>query len=78
VRAKQLDTRIDGGKVLAVFLEADTQRPLPVAVDVQAGKLVKLAPFPCRVFRGSVLPVPRRPADRSSFLIGKDGRRNSG
>ena len=46
VRAKQLDTRIDGNTVLAVFLDADTQRPLPVMVDLQAGKLARLAPFP--------------------------------
>lgn len=75
VRAKQLDTRIDGGKVLAVFLEADTQRPLPVAVDVQAGKLVKLAPFPVPGFsvEASCLYRDAQQLDHL-FLIGKDGQ----
>ena len=75
VRAKQLDTRINGGKVLAVFLEADTQRPLPVSVDVQAGKLVKLAPFPVPTFsvEASCLYRDAQQLDHL-FLIGKDGQ----
>jgi 3-phytase len=75
VRAKQLDTRIDGSKVLAVFLEADTQRPLPVSVDVQAGKLVKLAPFPVPAFsvEASCLYRDAQQLDHL-FLIGKDGQ----
>ncbi|MCC7702800.1 phytase [Janthinobacterium sp. GW460P] len=75
VRAKQLDTRIDGGKVLAVFLEADTQRPLPVSVDAQAGKLVKLAPFPVPTFsvEASCLYRDAQQLDHL-FLIGKDGQ----
>ena len=75
VRAKQLDTRSDGGKVLAVFLEADTQRPLPVSVDVQAGKLVKLAPFPVPTFsvEASCLYRDAQQLDHL-FLIGKDGQ----
>ncbi|MDN2710049.1 phytase [Janthinobacterium sp. SUN118] len=75
VRAKQLDTRIDGGKVLAVFLEADTQRPLPVAVDVQAGKLVKLAPFPVPTFSVEASCLYRDAQQLEHlFLIGKDGQ----
>ena len=75
VRAKQLDTRIDGGQVLAVFLEADTQRPLPVAVDVQAGKLRRLAPFPVPTFsvEASCLYRDAQQLDHL-FLIGKDGQ----
>ncbi|MGX9772902.1 phytase [Janthinobacterium aestuarii] len=75
VRAKQLDTRSDGNKVLAVFLEADTQRPLPVSVDVQAGKLVKLAPFPVPTFsvEASCLYRDAQQLDHL-FLIGKDGQ----
>ena len=75
VRAKQLDTRIDGGQVLAVFLEADTQRPLPVAVDVQAGKLQRLAPFPVPTFsvEASCLYRDAQQLDHL-FLIGKDGQ----
>ncbi|OEZ80647.1 3-phytase precursor [Janthinobacterium sp. HH106] len=75
VRAKQLDTRIDGSKVLAVFLEADTQHPLPVSVDVQAGKLVKLAPFPVPTFsvEASCLYRDAQQLDHL-FLIGKDGQ----
>ncbi|OEZ72714.1 3-phytase precursor [Janthinobacterium sp. HH103] len=75
VRAKQLDTRIDGSKVLAVFLEADTQRPLPVSVDVQAGKLVKLAPFPVPTFsvEASCLYRDAQQLDHL-FLIDKDGQ----
>ncbi|NHQ90673.1 phytase [Janthinobacterium lividum] len=75
VRAKQLDTRIDGGKVLVVFLEADTQRPLPVSVDVQAGKLNRLAPFPVPTFsvEASCLYRDAQQLDHL-FLIGKDGQ----
>jgi 3-phytase len=75
VRAKQLDTRIDGGKVLAVFLEADTQRPLPVSVDVQAGKLNRLTPFPVPAFsvEASCLYRDAQQLDHL-FLIGKDGQ----
>ena len=75
VRAKQLDTRINGGKVLAVFLEADTQRPLPVSVDVQAGKLNRLAPFPIPTFsvEASCLYRDAQQLDHL-FLIGKDGQ----
>ena len=75
VRAKQLDTRPDGGKVLAVFLEADTQRPLPVSVDVQAGKLVKLAPFPVPTFSVEASCLYRDAQQLAHlFLIGKDGQ----
>ncbi|MCX7290559.1 hypothetical protein [Janthinobacterium sp.] len=74
VRAKQLDTRSDGGKVLAVFLEADTQRPLPVSVDVQAGKLVKLAPFPVPTFSVEASCLYRDAQQPAHLvLIGKDG-----
>ena len=75
VRAKQLDTRIDGGQVLAVFLEADTQRPLPVAVDVQAGKLQRLAPFPVPTFAVEASCLYRDAQQLAHlFLIGKDGQ----
>ncbi|MGK5035567.1 phytase [Janthinobacterium sp. LB3P118] len=75
VRAKQLDTRIDANRVLAVFLEADTQRPLPVSVDVQAGKLNRLAPFPVPTFsvEASCLYRDAQQLDHL-FLIGKDGQ----
>ncbi|MGK5011782.1 phytase [Janthinobacterium sp. MDB2-8] len=75
VRAKQLDTRIDANRVLAVFLEADTQRPLPISVDVRAGKLVKLAPFPVPTFsvEASCLYRDAQQLDHL-FLIGKDGQ----
>ena len=75
VRAKQLDTRLDASQVLAVFLEADTQRPQPVSVDVQAGKLVKLAPFPLPTFavEASCLYRDAQQLDHL-FLIGKDGQ----
>ncbi|MDN2676068.1 phytase [Janthinobacterium sp. SUN033] len=75
VRAKQLDTRSDGNKVLAVFLEADTQRPLPVSVDVQAGKLIKLAPFPVPTFSVEASCLYRDAQQLAHlFLIGKDGQ----
>lgn len=75
VRAKQLDTRIDGGQVLAVFLEADTQRPLPVAVDAQAGKLQRLAPFPVPTFSVEASCLYRDAQQLAHlFLIGKDGQ----
>ncbi len=75
VRAKQLDTRIDGNRVLAVFLEADTQRPLPVSVNVQTGKLVKLAPFPVPTFSVEASCLYRDAQQLAHlFLIGKDGQ----
>jgi 3-phytase len=75
VRAKQLDTRIDANRVLAVFLEADTQRPLPVSVDVQAGKLVQLAPFPVPTFSVEASCLYRDAQQLAHlFLIGKDGQ----
>ena len=75
VRAKQLDTRIAAGQVLAVFLEADTQRPVPVSVDLQAGKLVRLAPFPDATFsvEASCLYRDGQQLDHL-FLISKDGQ----
>ncbi|PLY40877.1 3-phytase [Janthinobacterium sp. ROICE36] len=75
VRAKQLDTRIDGNRVLAVFLEADTQRPLPVTVDVQVGKLVMLTPFPVPTFSVEASCLYRDAQQLAHlFLIGKDGQ----
>ena len=75
VRAKQLDTRIDGTRVLAVFLEADTQRPLPVTVDVRAGKLRTLAPFPVPTFSVEASCLYRDAQQLNHlFLIGKDGQ----
>jgi len=75
VRAKQLDTRRDGNRVLAVFLEADTQRPLPVSVDVQAGKLNRLAPFPVPTFSVEASCLYRDAQQLGHlFLIGKDGQ----
>ena len=75
VRAKQLDTRITGKQVLAVFLEADTQRPVPVTVDLQAGKLMRLAPFPDATFsvEASCLYRDAQHLDHL-FLIAKDGQ----
>ncbi len=75
VRAKQLDTRIAGNQVLAVFLEADTQRPVPVAVDLQAGKLTRLAPFPDATFsvEASCLYRDAQRLDHL-FLIARDGQ----
>ena len=75
VRAKQLDTRIDGNTVLAVFLDADTQRPLPVTVDLLAGKLVRLAPFPEPTFSVEASCLYRDAQQLTHlFLIAKDGQ----
>ena len=75
VRAKQLDTRLSGDSLLAVFLDADTQRPLPVTVDLQAGKLTRLAPFPEATFsvEASCLYRDAQRLDHL-FLVGKDGQ----
>lgn len=75
LRAKQLDTRIAGNQVLAVFLEADTQRPVPVTVDLQTGKLTRLAPFPDATFsvEASCLYRDAQHLDHL-FLIAKDGQ----
>ncbi|MFZ4877570.1 phytase [Janthinobacterium sp. Mn2066] len=75
VRARQLDTRGDGNQLLAVFLEAGTQRPIPVSVDVQSGKLLRQTPFPVPGFsvEASCLYRDAQQLDHL-FLIGKDGQ----
>jgi 3-phytase len=75
MRAKQLDTRSHADGALAVVLEADTQRPLPVVVDLKAGQLRAQAPFPVPGFgvEASCLYRDAQQVDHL-FLIGKDGQ----
>ena len=75
MRAKQLDTRAHGAGALAVVLEADTQRPLPVLVDVAAGRLRLEEPFPVPNFgvEASCLYRDAQQLDHL-FLIAKDGQ----
>ncbi|MFM9433585.1 3-phytase [Janthinobacterium sp. CG_23.3] len=75
MRAKQLDTRSHADGALAVVLEADTQRPLAVMVDLKAGELRAQAPFPVPGF-GVEASCLYRDAQQVThlFLIGKDGQ----
>lgn len=74
MRAKQLDTRPLGDNVLAVVLDANSERALPVLVDLQAGQLLALEPFPAPDFgvEASCLYRDAQQLDHL-FLIGKDG-----
>lgn len=75
VRAKQLDVRPQAGGVLAVVLDANAEHVLPVRVDLKAGTLSALAPFPAPAFgvEASCLYRDAQQLDHL-FVIGKDGQ----
>ena len=74
IRAKQLDIRpLDGG-VLAVLIDSNAERALPVLVDLQAGRLVAQAPLPAPSFGIEAICLYRDAQQLDHlFVIGKDG-----
>ncbi|WP_332876634.1 phytase [Massilia sp. S19_KUP03_FR1] len=74
IRAKQLDLRpLDGG-VLAVLLDANAERALPVLVDLKAGRLTAQAPLPAPAFGIEAICLYRDAQQLDHvFMIGKDG-----
>lgn len=75
VRAKHLDTRPLGGKVLAVMVDANKEQAVPVLIDPQAGTLSAQAPFPAPAF-GIESACLYRDAQQLDhlYLIAKDGQ----
>lgn len=75
VRAKHLDTRPQGSKVLAVIVDANKEQAVPVLVDIQAGTLTAQAPFPAPPF-GIESACLYRDAQQLDhlYLIAKDGQ----
>ena len=74
MRARQLDMRPVAGGVLAVVLDANAERAVPVAVDLRAGTLQAKGPLPAPAF-GIEAACLYRDAQQLAhlFLIGKDG-----
>jgi 3-phytase len=74
MRAKQLDMRAAGGGVLAVVLDANLERAVPVKVDLQAGRLLAQTPLPAPAFGIEAACLYRDTQQLDYlFLIGKDG-----
>ncbi len=74
IRAKQLDLRpVDGG-VLAVLIDSNAERAVPVLVDLQAGRLAAQAPLPAPSFGIEAICLYRDGQQLDHlFVIGKDG-----
>lgn len=74
IRAKQLDVRpVDGG-VLAVLIDSNAERAVPVLVDVTAGRLTAQAPLPAPSFGIEAICLYRDGQQLDHlFVIGKDG-----
>lgn len=75
IRAKQLDTRSHAGGVLATVVDANTERALPLLVDLQGGRLLPQPALPAPAFgiEASCLYRDAQQLDQL-FLIGKDGQ----
>jgi len=74
MRAKQLDTRAVAGGVLAVLIDSNAERAVPVLVDVQAGRLAAQAPLPAPAFGIEAICLYRDAQQLDHvFVIGKDG-----
>lgn len=74
MRAKQLDVRPLAGGALAIVLDADTQRTMPVELDLQAGSLRLLAPLPAPTFSVEAVCLYRDAQQLDHvFVIGKAG-----
>jgi 3-phytase len=74
IRAKQLDMRpVDGG-VLAVLIDSNAERAVPVLVDVTAGRLTAQAPLPAPSFGIEAICLYRDGQQLDHlFVIGKNG-----
>ncbi|MYM67092.1 phytase [Pseudoduganella sp. FT55W] len=75
VRAKHLDLRPQGNGAIAVVMDANAEQVLPVRVDLQAGALTALAPFPAPPF-GIEAACLYRDAQQIDhlFVVAKDGQ----
>jgi 3-phytase len=75
MRAKQLDTRTLSDGVLALVVDSNSDRAIPVTVDLKQGKLQAGEPFPTPDFgvEASCLYRDGQQADHV-FLIAKDGQ----
>ncbi|MET0320398.1 MAG: phytase [Duganella sp.] len=75
VRARHLDTRPLGANTLAVIVDANEERAVPVIVDTRAGTLTAQAPFPAPAF-GIEAACLYRDAEQLDhlFLVAKDGQ----
>jgi 3-phytase len=74
MRAKQLDTRAVDGGVLAVVVDSNSERVVPIYVDLNAGRLQAQTPVPAPSF-GIEAACLYRDAQQLDhlFVIGKDG-----
>jgi 3-phytase len=75
LRARQLDLRSDAGGTLALIVDANAERALPVLADTQAGTLRAQAPLPETGF-GIEAACLYRDAQHldHAFLVAKDGQ----
>lgn len=74
IRAKQLDIRALDGAVLAVLIDSNAERVLPVRVDLQAGRLTAQPGLPAPAFGIEALCLYRDAQQLEHvFVIGKDG-----
>jgi 3-phytase len=74
MRAKHLDTRSHVQGVLALVLDADTQRAIPLLVNLTAGTLQMQAAFPMPQFAVETACLYRDAQQLDYlFLVGKDG-----
>ncbi|MFZ6747533.1 phytase [Undibacterium sp. Ren11W] len=74
MRAKHLDTRPHARGVFAVLIDADTQRPIPLLVDVKAGTIQAQSAFPLPQFAVETACLYRDAQQLDYlFLVGKNG-----
>lgn len=74
IRAKQLDLRPAGTGVLAVLIDSNSERVVPVLVDLAAGRLAAQAPLPAPAFGLEAICLYRDAQQLDHvFMIGKDG-----
>jgi len=74
MRAKHLDTRSHAQGALAIVLDADSQRPIPIVVNLTNGTLQLQAAFPEPAFSVETLCLYRDAQQLDYlFLVGKDG-----
>lgn len=75
VRAKHLDTRPLGSNTLALIVDANQERAIPILVDTKAGTLTPQTPFPAPAF-GIESACLYRDAQQLDhlYVIAKDGQ----
>jgi 3-phytase len=74
IRAKQLDLRPTGAGMLAVLIDSNSERVVPVLVDLAAGRLAAQASLPAPAFGLEAICLYRDAQQLDHvFMIGKDG-----